>query len=305
MTRYIALRLVQAAVTLVLMSVLVFALARLTGNPLDLMLSPYATDEQYAAMAKEMGLDQPLAVQYWTFFKAAVQGDIGESLYYKRPAGDVIIERFGATLQLGLVALLISLIIAIPIGVMSAVKRDTAGDTLGKTLAVLGQAVPNFWLGIVLIEFVSVRWGLLPSGGRGSIAHLILPAFTLGWFVTAGIMRITRSSMLDVLDTDYIKLARVKAVPEPLVIWKHAFRNALIPVVTFTGIIFAQLLVGSIIVETVFAWPGLGRLAYQAVVQRDFPLLQAIVIAFTVIYVALNLIVDIIYGWLDPRIRLG
>ena len=305
MRQFVARRLIQAAVTLFLMSMLVFGLARLTGDPLDLLLSPYATEEEYAAMAKELGLDRPLPVQYWTFLLSALQGDMGESLYYKRSAAKVVAQRFGATAQLGVAALLISLLIAIPIGVMSAVKRDTALDTAGKAVAVLGQAVPNFWLGIILIEIVSVRLELLPTAGRGGIAHLILPAFTLGWFVTAGIMRVTRSGMLDVLDTEFIKLTRAKGLPQFLVVWKHALKNALIPVVTFIGIIFAQLLVGSIIVETVFAWPGIGRLAYQAVIQRDFPLLQTIVIAFTLIYVFLNLIVDVIYAWIDPRIRLA
>ncbi len=304
MRRFIAHRLLQSGITLLLMSVLVFGLARLTGNPLDLMLSNYATEEQYAAMAKELGLDRPLVVQYWTFLKGALQGDMGESIYYKRPAGQVVLDRFGATAELGVAALLISLLIAIPIGVMSAVKRDTILDTFGKGVAVLGQSVPNFWLGILLIEFVGVRLELFPTSGRGDLMHLILPAFTLGWFVTAGIMRITRSGMLDVIDSEYIKLARAKGVPQRAVVWKHALKNAMIPVVTFTGIIFAQLLVGSIIVETVFAWPGIGRLAYQAVLQRDFPLLQTIVIAFTVIYVVLNLMVDVVYGWIDPRIRL-
>jgi peptide/nickel transport system permease protein len=304
MAGYILNRLLQAAVTILLMSLLVFGLARLTGNPLDLMLSPYATPEQEAIMAHEMGLDRPLVAQYWTFLSHAVRGDMGVSLYYKRPTLGVVAERFHATAQLGLVAIILSLLIAIPIGVLSAVKRDTAVDAAGKLLAVLGQAIPNFWLGILLIEFFGVRWELLPTGGRGGFTHLLLPAMTLGWFMTAGIMRITRSAMLDVLDAEYIKFARVKGVPERLVIWKHALRNALIPVVTFSGIIFAQLLVGSIIVEQVFAWPGLGRLAYQAVIQRDFPLLQTIVIVFTLVYVVLNLLVDVTYAWLDPRIRL-
>ncbi|MCG8548029.1 MAG: ABC transporter permease [Alphaproteobacteria bacterium] len=304
MTKYLIPRLLQAVVTLVLMSMLVFSLARLTGNPLDLMLSPYATPEQQAAMAREMGFDQPLAKQYWNFLVDALHGDLGESLYYKRSTASVVAERFGATAELGIIAIVLSLLIAIPLGVFSAVNRDTPIDLGGKTLAVLGQSVPNFWLGILLIEFVAVRWDLLPAGGRDGFLGLLLPAITLGWFMTAGIMRVTRSAMLDVLDAEYVKLARVKGVPEKWVVWKHALRNALIPVVTFAGIIFAQLLVGSIIVEHVFAWPGLGRLAYEAVVQRDFPLLQTIVLVFTMIYIGLNLIVDLTYAWLDPRIRL-
>lgn len=304
MTQYIIIRIIQAAFTLLLMTVLVFGLARLTGNPLDLMLSLYATEEDYAAMSHQLGLDRPLPVQYWKFLSGAVHGDMGESLYYKRPALGVVLERFPATLQLAFASLVVSIIISIPIGVMSAVRRDTAVDRAGKAVAVLGQSLPNFWLGILLIELVGVRLELLPTGGRGGLTHLILPAITMGWYVTAGIMRLTRSSMLDVLDTEYVKMARVKGVPEWLVIWKHSLKNALIPVITFTGIIFAQLLVGSIVVEMVFAWPGVGRLAYQAVIQRDFPLLQAIVIAFTAIYIFMNLIVDIAYAYVDPRIRL-
>jgi peptide/nickel transport system permease protein len=305
MRRFVVSRLIQAAVTVVLMSVIVFGMARLTGNPVDLMLSQYATDEQRQAMVQELGLDRPLLEQYWRFFSGALQGDMGESLYYKRSAAEVALDRFWPTAQLGVAALLLSIVIAVPIGVLSAVRRGSWLDTSGKILAVLGQSVPNFWLAILLIEFVGVRWELLPTGGRGSLAHLILPATALGWFVTAGIMRITRSSMLDVLDADYIRLAQAKGLPQLLVVWKHALKNALIPVVTFSAMIFAQLLVGSIIVETIFAWPGIGRLAYQAVIQRDFPLLQTIVIGFTLIYVAMNFVVDVLYAWIDPRIRVA
>jgi peptide/nickel transport system permease protein len=303
MRRFILGRLVQAAVTVLLMSGVVFGLVRLTGDPVDMMLSPYATDEQRAAASHELGLDRPLVTQYWLFLSGALRGDMGDSLYYKKSAVEVVADRLWATAQLAVVALFLALLIAIPLGVLSAVRRDTVLDTGAKLFAVLGQAVPNFWLAILLIEFVGVRWRLLPTGGRGGFAHLVLPALALGWFVAAGIMRITRSAMLDVLAADFIRLVRAKGLPNWLVVWKHALKNALIPVATFSGLIFAQMLVGSIIVETVFAWPGIGRLAYQAVVQRDFPLLQTIVIAFTLIYILMNLAVDLLYAWIDPRVR--
>jgi peptide/nickel transport system permease protein len=303
MRRFILGRLVQAAVTVLLMSGVVFGLVRLTGDPVDMMLSPYATDEKRAAASHELGLDRPLVTQYWLFLSGALRGDMGDSLYYKKSAVEVVVDRLWATAQLAVVALFLALLIAIPLGVLSAVRRDTVLDTGAKLFAVLGQAVPNFWLAILLIEFVGVRWRLLPTGGRGGFAHLVLPALALGWFVAAGIMRITRSAMLDVLAADFIRLVRAKGLPNWLVVWKHALKNALIPVATFSGLIFAQMLVGSIIVETVFAWPGIGRLAYQAVVQRDFPLLQTIVIAFTLIYILMNLAVDLLYAWIDPRVR--
>jgi peptide/nickel transport system permease protein len=303
MMSFVAKRLVQGFITLLLMSALVFGMARLTGNPLDFLLSPYATQEDYDRMARELGLDQPWPVQYGRFVLQALTGNMGDSLVFKRPVSSVIAERLPATLDLGLTAMGIATLIAIPMGVLSAVRRNTLADTSATLLAVLGQSAPNFLLGILLIEIFSVQLGLFPSGGSGGFAHILLPAVTLGWFVAAGITRLTRSSMLDVLEAEYIKLARSKGLPEYIVIWKHAFLNAVVPVLTFAGVIFAQLLVGSVVVETVFAWPGVGRLAYQAVVQKDFPLLQAIVLLFTLIYIVMNIFVDIAFAWIDPRAR--
>jgi peptide/nickel transport system permease protein len=285
------------------MSILTFGLVRLTGNPLDLMMSMYATPEDYEAMSKHLGLDQPLVIQYWSFIKHAAHGDFGKSLFYKRPSMEVVFDRLPATLQLASASMLMAIIIAVPIGVISAVKRDTAMDGVSKLGAVLGQSIPNFWLGIVLIELISVKLGILPVAGRGGLTHLILPALTMGWYIAAGIMRLTRSSMLDVLNSEYVKFTRIKGLPERAVIWKHALKNAFIPVLTFISLMLAQLLMGSIVVETVFAWPGVGRLAYQSVLSRDFPLVQAIVVVYTTIYVVTNLLVDVAYAYLDPRIR--
>lgn len=303
MQRFIARRLIQAIVTLLMMTMVVFSMARLTGSPVDLMVDMYATDQDRAELAHRLGLDEPLPVQYANFVFNAVRGDFGDSIRMRRPAIELVWERFPATLQLAGVSMFIAILIALPIGVLSAVRRDTMLDRLGKLVALLGQSMPVFWLGLVLILVFSVWLRVLPTSGDGGPIYYVLPSVTLGWYVVAGIMRLTRSSMLDVLDAEFVKLARVKGLPERTVIWKHCLKNAAIPVVTFSAIIFMGLLTGSIVTETIFAWPGVGRLAYQAVIWRDFPLIQTIVILFTTLYVLVNLAIDLMYVYLDPRIR--
>lgn len=305
MQRYIARRLIQALVTLLMMTVTVFFLARLTGNPVDLMVDMYATEADRSELARHLGLDQPLPVQYFNFVVRAAQGDFGDSIRMRRPAIGIVMERFPATLQLAGVAMAIALIIALPVGVLAAVRKDTAFDRFGKLIALLGQSMPVFWLGLVLMLVFAVWLHLLPTSGSEGPLYYVLPGVTLGWYVVAGIMRLTRSSMLDVLDAEFVKLARIKGLPERTIIWKHCFKNAAIPVVTFSAIIFMGLLTGSIVTETIFAWPGVGRLAYQAVIWRDFPLIQTIVILFTTLYVLVNLFIDLVYVYLDPRIRYG
>jgi peptide/nickel transport system permease protein len=305
MGRYLFGRIIEGMITLIVASIIIFGLARLTGNPLDTILPEDATKKDYELMARHLGLDKPLPVQYWKFITQMVRGDWGISILLQTPVKEEIFRCFPVTLKLASAAALISFLIALPAGVLAAIKRERWQDIVAKGFAILGQSVPSFWLGIILIQLFAVQLGLLPAGGYGDgkITHWILPAFTLGYVFTAGILRMTRSVMLDILGTDFVRLARIKGVSEGLVIWKHAFRNALIPVVTFAGLIYANMLMGSVVTETIFGWPGLGRLAYTAVKGRDFPLIQGIVIILVALYIVFNLAIDILYCYLDPRIR--
>jgi peptide/nickel transport system permease protein len=301
--RYLAQRVVQGLGTLLIISLIVFLLARLSGDPLHIMLSEEASKEDYAIAAKHWGLDRPLTEQYLTFLGNALRGDLGTSIRLRRPATELVWERLPATLQLAGAAIFVSLVIAIPIGVLSAVKRDTPVDYIGKVVALVGQSMPSFWLGIVLIWIFAVMLGWLPASGTGGPQHFILPAVALGWYQVAAVMRLVRSSMLDVLDSEYVKLARIKGVAERGVVWKHCLRNAAIPPLTYIGFIVAVLLTGSIVIETVFAWPGIGLLAIDAVRYRDFPVVQTVVLLYAAKYVVINLLVDVAYVYVDPRIR--
>jgi peptide/nickel transport system permease protein len=303
MQRYLVKRIGQSLVTLVALSIIIFCLTRFTGDPIVLMLPDDASAEDIAQLRQALGLDRPLPVQYWRFISRAVQGDFGRSIKGQMPVMDLIMDRLPNSFKLGIVSLLITLVIAVPLGVMAAVKKGTSIDTLANIMAVLGQSLPQFWVGIVLIQIFAVQLRLLPVAGTGSLAHYILPGFTLGWFLVAGIMRLLRSSMLEVLDSEFVKLARIKGLSARAVIWKHALKNALIPVLTFGAIYLAILITGAILVETVFAWPGLGQLVYQGIVYRDFPVVQAVVMLTALIVVTVNLIVDIAYAYIDPRIR--
>jgi peptide/nickel transport system permease protein len=301
--RFVLSRLLQSLVTLAILSVVVFALARATGDPLHLILPMSATPEDYANARQYLGLDRPYLQQYVSFVARAVTGDFGTSIRARRPVGELIKERLPNSLRLAAFAMAISLAMAFPLGVMAAVRKGTAVDRTAQVVAILGQSLPTFWVAIVLVEFVAGRLQWLPAGGIQGPLSYVLPGLTLGWFVVAGLMRLLRSGMLEVLDSEYVKLARVKGVLEPRVVWLHALKNALIPVVTFAGIYFAILVTTAIVVETVFAWPGLGRLAYDGITSRDFPVIQAVVLTTAALVAAVNLGVDCLYAVLDPRIR--
>jgi peptide/nickel transport system permease protein len=304
MQRFIAVRVLQSLLALAVMSMIVFGLARLSGNPLDVMLPIEALQEDYERLEKHWGLDKPLHEQYVIFVAKALQGDFGQSLKYQgQSAMGLVVDRLPATLELALSALLVSALLALPIGVLAAVAKGSNWDTAAKIMALLGQSLPTFWLGIVLMWIFAVLLDWLPASGRGGVKHLILPAIALGWFQVAAIMRLVRSSMLDVLDSEFVKLARVKGIPEWKVVWKHCLRNAGIAPLTYFAIIAGSLLTGSVVIETVFTWPGVGLLVVDAVRSRDFQVVQAVVILFAGIFILCNLMVDIMYAYLDPRIR--
>jgi len=301
--RYIVGRALQSVVSMVVVSIVVFALVRLSGDPIAIMAPPEATEADIKMMREYLGLDRPWPVQYWWFVSRAVQGDFGQSIRFRRPAMELIAERYGATLELGGLAVLIVIAVALPVGVYAAVRRGRPLDYAARAFAALGQAMPPFWLGLLLVLVFGVLLGLLPTSGRGTPLHVVLPGLTLGWFAVAGLMRLTRSAMLDVLGSEYVKLARIKGLPERTVIWKHAFKNAALPVVTFAALLFVALLNGSIIVETVFSWPGLGLLVIEAVDSRDYPIVQAVVMCLSAMYIGVNLLVDVLYAYLNPKIR--
>ena len=303
MQRYIFGRIIQVIISLLVVTLVVFLLVRLTGDPVEAMLPDTATTADYERLAHRMGVDKPLIVQYGIYLSGLLRGDFGDSTRALRPALSLIMERLPATLHLGAVGIAISVVFAVPIGIYAAVRRGTWLDAFARGFAVLGQSVPTFWLGILLIFVFAVVFDLLPSYGRYSPTSVILPAFTLGYFITAGIMRLTRSAMLDVLDSEYIKFARIKGVAESGVIWKHAFKNAAIPVLTFSMILFIHMIGGAVITETVFSWPGVGLLLIESVHNRDFATTQGIVILLSAAYLIGNLATDIVYAYLNPRIR--
>ena len=307
MQRYIAGRLIQCLVTLLVISLLVFALARLTGNPLDVMLPIDASAEIQAEMSRELGLDQPVYVQYARFVQSLLHGDLGTSIRTRKPVAELIGLRLPNTLKLVSFSTGMALLIALPLGVIAATRKGGFWDVAARTVALFGQSVPTFWAGIVLITIFAVNLDILPAGRKEGIESYVLPAVTLGLFgfMLAGVVRLLRGSMLDVLDSEYVKFARIKGLAESAVTWKHALKNALIPVVTFVGFYFGILMAGSVVVETVFAWPGIGRLAFEAVQWRDYPVIQGVVLLVSTIILAANLVVDILYAYIDPRIRYG
>lgn len=303
MQRYIVQRLSQGIILLFMVMAIVFFLGRLTGNPVDLMLPEDATEEDRQAMIETLGLDGPTQKQFAIFMANALRGDLGDSIRYRQPAVDMFFSRLPNTLKLVPATMIIALVMAIPLGILSALRRGSIIDRVSGTIAVLGIATPNFWLGILMIYIFSVKLGWLPSARIGGFRHYILPTITLGTFLVAGFMRLIRSSMLEILDSEFVKLARIKGLRELIVIWKHCLRNALIPVLTLMGVFMAGLVTGAIVTETVFAWPGIGRLTYEAVIFRDYPLLQAVIILDAALILLINLAVDILYAYIDPRIR--
>jgi peptide/nickel transport system permease protein len=296
-------RLLQGIFSIIGASVIIFAISRLAGDPIVLLLPVEAPPSVIAETRHIMGLDQPLVVQYFYFVAHALTGDFGNSYRWHMPALQLVLERLPATLELAAAALVFSVSLAVPFGVLSAVHRGSWIDTLGKGFAMLGQAMPNFWVGLLLILLFAIELQWLPAFGRGGLSHLILPAIALGWYPVAAQTRIVRSAMLEVLESDYIRLGRALGAPERVLIWKYALRNALVPLVTILGIYFAAMLSGAFVVETVFAWPGLGRTVVEAVFSRDFPVVQAGVLFTSILYVLSNLLVDLSYGLIDPRIR--
>jgi peptide/nickel transport system permease protein len=296
-------RLVQTALVVFLSLSAVFAMMQLAGDPVLLFMPMDIQAKDVDEFRQRLGFNDPLPVQYARFIGGAARGDFGESLRYRRDAMGLVLERLPATLVLGLTALGLTVMVALPVGVMAAVRRDTALDHVATVVTVLGQATPGFWLGLMLIYLFAVQLQWLPTGGRGTLAHLIMPSVVLAAFFAARIARLTRSAMLDALGEDYVKTARAKGLGESRVVGKHTLRNAAIPIVTLVGLEAGQLLGGAVITETIFAWPGLGRLTVQALLNRDFPVVLAAVFVISTTYTLVTLAVDLIYGWLDPRVR--
>lgn len=303
MLSLIASRFLQGLVTLLVVSFAVFALAHASGDPVDVMLPIEATLEEREALAERMGFDDPLHVQYWRYLTHAVQGDFGDSIRTGEPATQLVGGRIGTSLTLATAALVLTLLVSIPFGVLAAVKRGRWLDKAAMAVSLGGQAVPVFWIGPIAVLVFAVRLGWLPTAGSTSWRHYVLPSIVLSWGIAAGIVRLLRSTMLEVLDSEYIKLARSKGVHERVVVWKHALRNGMIPVVTLIGLMYGVIVTGVIVVEVVFALPGLGRLGYEAVQWRDFPVLQLTVLMFVFVIVLVNFLVDISYGIIDPRAR--
>jgi peptide/nickel transport system permease protein len=303
MKRFIVKRLGYALVSLALLSLTIVLFVRLTGDPAVLLVEPGASKADLEAIRSQLGLDRPIWVQYGTFVSSLVRGDLGQSFYYRTPVLELYLSRLPNSLLLAGAAMTLSLLIGIPTGIIAAVRVNRWWDSAGKIFALLGLSLPSFWVGLVMILFFSVYLGWLPSSGSGTVWHLIMPAFALGWYFAAAHMRLTRSSMLEVLGSEYVKLARIKGLPEALVIGKHAFKNALIPVLTLAGINLVIMVNVAVVVETVFAWPGIGRLLYEGISFRDFPVVQATVLLGGAMIVFVNLLVDVLYAVIDPRIR--
>ena len=303
MTRFIIIRLLQTVVALFGISILIFVLSRASGDPTMLMRTPLSTEEDIEQIRISMGLDKPWPEQYWIFIRDMAHGDLGDSLTKKRPVTQMIVERLPATFSLGISGFILGMVGAFLLGVLAAVRRDSIFDNGVKFLAILGQALPGFWVAIVAIFLFAVMWKLVPTFGYGKPVNYVLPVLMEAFFLLPGMMRLVRSSMLDVLDSEYVKMARIKGLSERVVIWKHALRNALIAPLTTAGMLFAGLINGAVIIENVFGWPGVGRLSIEAVTGRDFPIVQGITMMVAVFVLLINLLIDITYAWVDPQIR--
>ena len=311
MSRFIVRRIFYMFVTMMVATLLVFSLSRIVGDPRLLYvqeggygLSPEAWD----ALGVKLHLDKPVAVQYLYWLGDAVTGDLGDSMLDRKPVAEIMWDALGATLQLAFFGWMFATLVGVPLGVLSAVKRGSVWDYLGRSVALAGQTLPVFWVGIMGILIFSVKLEWLPVGTRPeefSPKHFIMPAITLGWFSAAGYLRLTRSAMLDVMDSEYVKLARAKGVNSTAVLWKHAFRNAIIAPLTFSSLVLAGFITGAIVTETVFSWPGLGRLAFSSVDDNDFPVMVGLMLLFTFMFLVVNLLTDILYAYVDPRIRYG
>jgi peptide/nickel transport system permease protein len=304
MRQFIVLRVLYSLVTLLILSMTIFTIVRLTGDPALLMAEPGARPEDLARVRQQWGLDRPWPVQYVNFMHNVFTGELGKSFNYRMPVSELYFQRLPNSLQLALVATMISLLVGIPAGIISAVRVNSLWDNIGKIIALLGLSIPGFWLGLVLILVFSVWLRWLPTSGTGDWRHLIMPSIALGWYFSASLLRLTRSSMLEVMRSEYIKLARLKGLPEAVVIAMHAFKNALIPVFTLAGVNLVVMVNAAVIIEVIFAWPGIGRLLFEGIFQRDFPLVQGVVVMAGFMIVGVNLVVDIVYAFIDPRIRL-
>lgn len=298
-------RLLQSIAVVFVVVSLVFVGSRLIGDPIEAYSARNATQEAIDAARDRLGLLDPMIVQYGNFLWGVLRLDFGDSIFSEQPAWDEVSSRMWATVQLSLAAFVLILAVGVPVGVLAAIRRGSIPDLIARLFALVSQAMPNFWLGLVLIFIFAVQLGWLPTSGKGGFENLILPAITLAGFGMAATMRLTRSGMLEVLSNDYIRTAQAKGLAQRTVIVRHALRNALLGLVTFLGITLAQLLAGSIIVEVVFAWPGVGRLIFRSISLRDFPLIQVGVLMIAVWFVVINILVDLSYNFLDPRIRVG
>lgn len=305
MQTYILRRLLQGVLTVCMVGVIVFVMGRMLGNPVNLMLREDATEEDRAHLERALGLDRPYYEQFYLFVRGALQGDLGVSIRYRESAVSLYLDRLPNTLLLIIPSIGLALAMALPLGILSALRRGSIVDKTSTAIAVFGIATPSFWMGIVLMFIFSVKLGVLPSARMGGPSHYVLPSVTLGIFLVAGVMRLLRSSMLEVMGSDFVRVARAKGLHEWTITYRHVLRNALIPVLTFASLYLGLLITGAIVVETVFAWPGVGRLAYEAVIFRDYPLLQTIVIMKTLFVLIVNLLVDVMYAYIDPRIRLA
>src|SRR5262247_14939 len=304
MRQFIVLRILYSIVTLFILSMTIFTIVRLTGDPALLMAEPGARPEDLARVRQQWGLDLPWPVQYVSFMQNVFTGELGKSFNYRLPVSELYFQRLPNSLQLALVATMISLLVGIPAGIISAVRVNSLWDNLGKIIALLGLSIPGFWLGLVLILVFSVWLGWLPTSGQGDWRNLVMPSVALGWYFAASLLRLTRSSMLEVLRSEYIKLARLKGLPGYVVLAVHAFKNAMIPVMTLAGVNLVVMINAAVIIEVIFAWPGIGRLLYEGIFQRDFTLVQGVVMEAGIMIVVINLVIDILYAYIDPRIRL-
>ncbi len=300
---FLGYRFFRALIALWLVSTVVFVVMRLSGDPVPLLLPPDAPHSEILRVRAELGLDRPLPTQYGVFLGNVARGDFGRSIHFREPAFRVVLGYLPATFELGLTAFGLAVLVAVPIGLLSAMKRNSFLDHATMGLALVGQSAPTFFLGILFILLLSLKAGLFPTSGRGDWTHLVLPALTLGAFSMASIARLTRSAILEVLRADYIRTARAKGLSELLVVAKHTLKNAAIPIVTITGLQFGTLLGGAVVTETVFSWPGIGRLAIQSIYNRDYPVVQCTVFLSAALFVVINFCIDVIYGLLDPRIR--
>ncbi len=303
MTGFLIRRLIQSLITLMVLVVVIFILARAAGDPISMLVGVEASQETIDRVRRDLGLDKPYVAQFGYYVKSLGQGDLGTSMRNQKPVGQLLRERIGNSAKLALVSMLFSGLLAVPLGVMAAVKRGGIVDSLVQMVAALGQAVPQFWLGLIFINIFAVRLHWVGVGGIQDWRSYILPAITLGTFLIAAVIRLLRSSMLEVLDSEFVKMARIKGVPEPRVVWIHALRNGLLPVFTFAAVYFALLITAAVVTETIFNWPGVGRAAFEAIRWRDFPVIQGIVLFAAVIVVGVNLLVDVLYAYIDPRIR--